>query len=196
MAEVESSRIVVMKKKRRGFSSQAGAICLGVIVVFVSFSARSWASQSVTLAWNAETNAAGYALYYGTNSGSYTSNYTSRMDVGTNTSATVSGLNEGKTYYFAITAYNSQGVESAPSSPITYLVPGLLTMTPAASSAPVTIKFPVAPGHTYTVQASTNLITWSNIWVSGTATSNAWVSFQDTNSGSFKRRYYRLSMSP
>ncbi len=184
-----------MKKKCQGFPSKSRVMSLGIVIVLlISFCAQLRASQSVTLAWNPDTstNTAGYAVYYGTNS----ANYSSRLDAGTNTTVTIPGLQEGDTYYFAVTAYNAAKVESAPSGPISYLVPGILAMSPASKSTPMLIKFPVAPGHNYTVQASVDLKSWTNVWLSGTSTSNAWVSFQDSQSGSFKKRFYRLSMSP
>jgi len=186
-----------MKMDKRQFSaSKARFICLGVVVLFVSISSAVQAGQNVTLGWNAETNVAGYVLYYGTNSGSYTSNYTYRIDAGTNLSATATNLQPGQNYYFAVTAYNSARAESAPSTPIAYLVTGILTMAPPSKTTPLTIKFPVAPGHTYIVQGSTDLKKWTNLWSMGTASSNAWVSYQITNTKSFKNRFYRLSMSP
>jgi len=148
--------------------------------------------RNATLAWNAvsSTNVTGYALYSGTN----VSNYSTRLDVGTNTAGTVSGLNEGLTYYFSVTSYNAAGVESAPSAPIAYLVPGILTLTPASKSGtPMMVKFPVAPGHSYTVQGSADMQSWVNLWQTGTVTSNAWVSFQDSQSKSFPKRFYRLT---
>jgi len=67
-------------------------------------------ADSVTLAWdsNSEPDLAGYKIYYGCSSRHYT-NY---VDVGNSTSHTVSGLQRGLTYYFAITAYNTDGYES------------------------------------------------------------------------------------
>ena len=78
-------------------------------------------TQSVTLAWNPVTNAnvAGYNIYDGSASGYYT-NVTS---VGNVTSATISGLTEGATYYFATTTLSTSGLESAYSSEISYTVP-------------------------------------------------------------------------
>lgn len=183
-----------MKMEKRRFSTpKAGFVCLGVVVFLMSVCASLQASlTSVTLGWNSATNIAGYALYYGTNSG----NYTTRIDVGTNTTAVASNLTADATYYFAVTAYNAAKVESAPSSPVAYLVPGKMVMSPASKITPLTIKFPVAPGHTYTLQASTDMKTWTNLWPMGTASSNAWVSFKVTNAASFSRRFYRLSMSP
>ncbi|HXR49257.1 MAG TPA: fibronectin type III domain-containing protein [Candidatus Limnocylindrales bacterium] len=78
-------------------------------------------TQSVTLAWNPVTNAnvAGYNIYYGSASG----NYTNVISVGNVTNATISGLTEGATYYFATTTLSTSGLESAYSSEISYTVP-------------------------------------------------------------------------
>lgn len=74
------------------------------------------ATAIVTLAWNAPTtnadgtpltNLAGYKVYYGTASGSYTST----INVGKVTSYTINNLASG-TYYFAVTAYDTVGLES------------------------------------------------------------------------------------
>ena len=64
----------------------------------------------VTLTWdpNSEPDLAGYDIYYGTASG----NYQWKTDVGNVTTYTLNGLNIGVTYYFAATAYNTQGLES------------------------------------------------------------------------------------
>jgi hypothetical protein len=157
----------------------------------VSGSVATQAGQSVTLAWhpNATPDTMGYAVYSGSQSG----NYSSRLDVGTNTTATISGLKEGQTNYFVVTAYNSARVESIPSSEVAYLVPGMLRLIGTSQSG-ATLKFPVAPGHWYDVQASTDLKSWASIGQTAVAATNSWVNFQDTNSGSFPRRYYRLVM--
>ena len=47
-------------------------------------------------------------------------------------------------------------------------------------------------GHTYKVQASVNLTTWSTIWQT-TSTSNAWTQFQDVEGANLKMRFYRLA---
>lgn len=53
---------------------------------------------------------AGYKIYYGTETGVYTD----VIDVGNVNSYTVSGLPLGNTYFFAVTAYDADGVESDP----------------------------------------------------------------------------------
>ena len=76
---------------------------------------RLWASnappQSATLAWNPgvpSTDVAGYFIYYGVS----TRSYTNRLDAELGTNGTVSNLVAGTTYYFAATAYTTSGLES------------------------------------------------------------------------------------
>src|SRR5437899_1873245 len=76
----------------------AGSACFGA------------AAGNVTLGWdrNPAQNITGYIVYYGTASGFYTA----AIDVGNNTTQTISGLVEGKVYYFVVSAYNSARLES------------------------------------------------------------------------------------
>lgn len=76
------------------------------------------AAINVTLGWdpNPETNV-GYKIYHGVASRTYTN----MVNVGQATSATISNLVSGTTYYFAVTAYyTSTGLESGPSAEVTY----------------------------------------------------------------------------
>ncbi len=77
--------------------------------------------SGVTLEWDPSPDAwvAGYAIHYGTTS----SNYTVRLDLGNHTSATLTNLTPGTTYYFVATAYTSDGQESLPSNEVSYTVP-------------------------------------------------------------------------
>jgi hypothetical protein len=65
------------------------------------------------LTWvaNVEPDLAGYKIYVGTNSGTY-SFPGSPFVTGKVTSYTISSLPKGKTYYVAISAYNRTGDES------------------------------------------------------------------------------------
>lgn len=64
----------------------------------------------VTLAWDANTepDLAGYRIYYGFSSKSYSHT----IDVGNITEYTLTGLDEGKTFYLAATAYDEERNES------------------------------------------------------------------------------------
>src|SRR5512137_895255 len=67
-------------------------------------------AAEVNLAWdpNTEPDVAGYKVYYGLGS----RNYDHVMDVGNSTSCVVTGLEQGRTYYFAATAVNTANIES------------------------------------------------------------------------------------
>jgi hypothetical protein len=104
------------------------------IVLFITISlvfgslAHAQTTQSVTLAWDTDTDptVVGYNLDYGTSSTSLTQT----QNVGNVTTATVSGLTPGVTYYFAVTAYNAAGVNSAYSNQVSF--------TPTAAVTPST----------------------------------------------------------
>lgn len=85
-----------------------------VILWLVTVSVRS--AQSVTLAWDAnpEMDIASYDVHWGTNSGAYLW----KTNVGNVTTAEIRGLAEGRTYHFAISAWNHAGYESAPSDEV------------------------------------------------------------------------------
>ena len=102
----------------------------------------------VTLAWDLSSSPdiAGYRLYSGTTSGVYSQT----SELGNATSTLVSNLVTGKTYFFVVTAYNTMGVESAPSDEVSYLAPP--TTAPAQMVSPT-------PGSTFTSSSAT--LNWS-----------------------------------
>jgi len=70
-------------------------------------------SETATLSWNASVgpDLAGYKIYQATASGAFGAPIaTTTMDV---TSHNVTGLEAGTTYFFVVTAYNSDGAESS-----------------------------------------------------------------------------------
>ena len=147
------------------------------------------AAQSATLAWNPASGAgvAGYVIHYGVN----TTNTPIAIDVGTNTVWTVSGLHEGDTNYFVVTAYDASHVESPPSNGTYFYVHGVIGMGARAQARQAAaLNFPVAPGHTYQVQASTDLQRWTTIWQT-TSVTNAWVQFHDPSAVNLRSRFYR-----
>jgi len=78
--------------------------------------AQPCTNECVTLAWdpNTEPDLAGYKIYYGASSGTYTAN----VDVGNVTTYTVTGLTPGVTYYFVATAHDNFGNESGYSNEV------------------------------------------------------------------------------
>ncbi len=222
-------------------TKRLSAAWAAILFLTIFASRRVEAGQNITLAWDPSpsTSIAGYCIYYGDDG----TNFQCVVDVGTNTSYEVTGLQEGQTYTFAVIAYTSQGLGSPPSNLITYVVPGpvgitisigfqtnglqadqtntvavaaemrqkveSLTSNLISSKIPslldtadmaspekhrpvgAVISFPVAPGHTYQLQVSVDLMTWSTIW-ENTATNNAWAQIEDVEAIKLNRRFYRV----
>lgn len=157
----------------------------------MSCCSAAWGGESITMGWDPDpdTNVVGYVIYYGTNSGQYVY----RVDAGANLSVTLTNLQAGLKYYFAVTAYNAQRVESVPSGEITYLVPGILLLSAGVkTSDPMIVKFPVAQARWYELQASVDLRAWGTIWQITNTVANDWVQYADAQSTLMARRFYRL----
>jgi hypothetical protein len=91
------------------------------ILVFSGLSLSAQGTATVSLAWDSsqDPDVVGYFRYFGTSSGVYTN----VEDVGPATSVAISGLLQGTTYYFSVSAYNSIGLQSLPSAELPYTVP-------------------------------------------------------------------------
>ncbi len=128
---LQSCTVGIGKPASRGLIGKV----LGVVVPCLLLCTGAGAQQNVSLAWDAESDpgVSGYALHYGTTSGVYSV----RIDAGTNATATASNLTGGQTYYFAVTAYNDSGSESAPSAEVSFDVPAvgplMASLSPAAA---------------------------------------------------------------
>lgn len=94
----------------------------------MSLFASKLQAATLTLAWDPSANATGYLVYYGTRSGTYVT----QVDVGSMTSVPVGGLADGSTYYFAVKAYDSTGLQSPFSAEVSGLTPPA-SITPAPS---------------------------------------------------------------
>ncbi|OEU63361.1 MAG: hypothetical protein BBJ57_13710 [Desulfobacterales bacterium PC51MH44] len=101
---------------------------------------HSASAAQITLAWdpNTESDIAGYKVHHGTSS----SNYSSSVDVGNTTKYTLTGLQEGSTYYFAVTAYDYSGNESVFS-------PELIHTIAANNNPPNAPSTPTGPANGY-----------------------------------------------
>ncbi len=110
----------MMKNLRR-----AALTAAGVWAAMILLTATGAHAANVTLAWdsNAEPDLAGYVVYYGTASRSYPNS----VDVGKVNSYELTDLESGRTYFFAVTAYDSQRNESAYSNEITHDIPAVDT---------------------------------------------------------------------
>jgi hypothetical protein len=152
--------------------------------------ALSVTGNGVTLAWDRspDSSVTGYRIYYGAASG----NYTNSVAVGNATTNVVQGLAGGVTYFFAVTAYDASGLESSFSNETSYTVP---TGLPAlqlrmASNGQAVLTVQGQIGHTYEIQTSPDLKTWTAI-VTAIVGASGSVDFADTNAASFSKRFYR-----
>lgn len=94
----------------------------GVMLFLWALHALAQQTQSVTLAWDpnpADPWIVGYRVYYGTAS----RGYTITNQVGKVARAVISGLRSGTTYYFAVTAYGTNNLDSDFSDELSCQVP-------------------------------------------------------------------------
>jgi hypothetical protein len=124
---------------------------------------RSWGSKalismfllsntafSATLLWdpNSETNLAGYKVYSGTSS----RDYSSVVNVGKTTQYPLTNVVQGATYFFALTAYTTGGLESDLSTEVSYIPPTANTRPTISSFSPRSINEDASTGPiTFTV---------------------------------------------
>jgi hypothetical protein len=92
-------------------------------IAFLIFRDFEVSGANVALTWNRSPTAdtAGYNVHYGLINGQYTS----ILNAGAKTNATVTGLQPGQTCYFVVAAYNPLGIESPYSNKVTNSVPAL-----------------------------------------------------------------------
>jgi hypothetical protein len=123
---------------KRGIGAVSISFCLFLAIVTAA------SAKDVTLAWdpNSESNLAGYKLYYKTAisgapyDGVDSLQGASPIDVGNVTTFTVLGLSDSKDYYFVVTAYNTEGLESGYSNEATTKATATLNQPPVADAGP------------------------------------------------------------
>jgi len=100
------------------------------VMMLAGGASQAVGAESLQLEWdvNPEPDLAGYRIYFRT---AYES-YGQGIDTGLATTATMSNLVPGMTYFFAVTAYNAAGLESPNSGEITF------TPTPNPVAAAIT----------------------------------------------------------
>ncbi|MFZ5875666.1 MAG: fibronectin type III domain-containing protein, partial [Nitrospirota bacterium] len=136
--------LLLLFSARKGNMGKCNLGTLGFQIVLVASAAlmiasNVWAGTAV-LSWNpnSEPTLAGYRVYYGESRP-----YSQRLDVSNVTRYTVDGLVEGRTYYFAVTAYTALNSESVYSNEVSKTIPdttppqlsSIAAVSPSSSSA-------------------------------------------------------------
>jgi fibronectin type 3 domain-containing protein len=168
-------------------------ILLSLTPAVIGLAASPKSTMTLTLTWAASTstNVASYQIYYGTTSG----NYTQIIAAGKVTTATITGLAPGATYYLAATSTDDAGLESLYSNEIVFVVPAerpeetLPELSLLRTGSNSVLHWSTnCPG--YTLQWSTSPAgTWTDLTSSP---SNSGSYFAYTNTVSAEQQYYRL----
>jgi hypothetical protein len=150
-------------------------------------------TASVTVAWDPSPSEGvmGYVVYVGTESRTYTRS----IPTGSETSCVIDNLIRGVTYYIAVTAVDSTGLESDFSEELEYTPP------PAEVTPPITLTFSqtgsVSLSSTgtvareYDVLASQDLLTWTNL-ARIAAGPDGEINFTDDQAPDFSKRFYQF----
>jgi hypothetical protein len=169
-----------------------------LILLFLAVASVRAAATSIAVSWtaNPDPGIIGYNVY----SGNASQSYTKTTDAGNTNSAIINDLAEGRTYYFAVTSYNTIGLESLPSPEMAYAIP-YATNVVRFTSNPITIQpkgqigvslsGPV--GRTAVLLTSTNMTTWSAIATNTFTTTNLFIKITDTPSVT-KTRFFRAKL--
>jgi hypothetical protein len=150
-------------------------------------------SYHVSLAWDAhiDPTVTGYRVHYGTASG----NYTSSIAVGSLRTVKIQGLLKDIVYFFALTALNSSGLESAFSNQVSFL-PGLdgISIQRAANGS-IDLNLKGLINQKYEIEATQDLKTWTLI-NTVTVGDGGSLKLNDSNAAIFPSRFYRARKSP
>jgi hypothetical protein len=126
--------------------------------------------HTVPLVWNAppEVGVFTYKVYVG----SVSEQYTQVIEAGTNLSLSVANMEFGNTYYFAVTAVGSTGLESllSPELAVTIIQPPLPVVSGISVTGPgqggLNWSYPVSAYSTsleFIVESSTDLLLWTQV---------------------------------
>jgi hypothetical protein len=109
-------------------------LCLILVLLLLAFPALVKAN-TVGLAWdpNAESDVAGYLVFYGTQSG----NYSGYVDVGAATNALMNTGSSTTSYYFAVAAYSTAGIRSALSAEVQWSPSAPLLTNPGSQTSTI-----------------------------------------------------------
>jgi hypothetical protein len=139
-----------MRKSRIG--------CLAGLIIALAGVLTAEAQQSYSLSWqpNPESDVVSYKIYVGTASSQYNRVYSTG-----NSSLSIANL-PAATYFFAVTAVNTAGLESPFSEEVSSVDhPSGPFLTETLSSSAVSLQVRTLPGATVMFEASTDLQNWT-----------------------------------
>jgi hypothetical protein len=142
-----------------------GAIAVSspVSVSVVPTSGGSSNGATLRIGWDPSISpdVVGYRFYLGTSS----RNYSATNNIGNVTTHSITNLERGRTYYFAVTSISSSNLESDYSEEISWRVPELNrpSLTTSFAGSSLTLSGRAEASKLYIVQQSTNLVEWETL---------------------------------
>ena len=132
----------------------AGLCISALAIIILSFQTSS--AADLTLQWDTSSDArvVGYKLHYGTQSRVYSNSF----DLGKSTIYTVTGLQAGVTYYFAVTAYDASRLESGFSNEVSRTI----TASCTSSISPTSRSFSSSGGSATVSVTAPQTCAWSS----------------------------------
>ena len=144
----------------RSLQRRSTRILILLFATALGFPISAVALGNVTLAWqpSPDPTVVGYNVYWELANGAYPQ----KVSVSSQT-ATVSNLVEAMTYSFFVTAYTSSGMESAPTAPIVYTVPGSFLQLGRSAQNNLVLSSSGAAAFPWALQESSDLKVWRTI---------------------------------
>jgi hypothetical protein len=99
----------------------------------------------------------------------------------------------GGTYYWSVQAIDTAFAGGAFATEATFVIPPSISTFAFQTNGQFQTSFSALAGSSYTLQASTNLLTWTNV-TTLVPTNTGAAQLVDTNTGTFTRKYYRVRM--
>ena len=105
----------------------------------------------------------------------------------------VTNLAADQIYYFVVTAYTVDHMESLPSNELTYASPGHLSIAVDPDANQVSLSFVVNPGDSWELQASRDLLVWHTLMHTN-AVSNGLLDY--SLAANSRQAFFRLCRGP
>ena len=139
----------------------------------------SWDAPTTNADGTPLTDLAGYKVYYGTSSHTYSQN----IDVGNVTTYTLNNLTEGYTYYFAVTAYDTLRNESDYSNEVSKTITSSQDITPPSGSIEINNGVAYTESRDVTLKLSaTDPSGVPKMCISNTTSCTSWIAYATSKS--------------
>ena len=162
------------------------------VIVGLSQAASETGLRTVTLAWDGlgdglGDGVAGYRLHYGVASGLYTQS----IDAGVETHVAVPELSRSTSYFFAVTSYDENGLDSLFSDEIRWAAQTPTVSIRIGSQGQPGVSVSGLPGHSYSIQSMQVGGAWTTLGVL-TLGPTGILEFLDRDALRFPNRFYRV----